>query len=492
MIDYIFRRTNEYLEHMPKALRKKYGQFFTSPETAMYMAEMLTIPQQRSLSILDPGAGSGILSAALIEVLQKIPSLENIELICYENDLNILELLRSNIEWISTHSTKKITYQIIPQNYIISQSADYNFMPNTSQHSKKYDLIISNPPYMKMSKDAPEALAMQDVCYGAPNIYFLFATMSLFNLRDDGEMVYVIPRSWTSGAYFKKFRQKLLTLGALGHIHLFISRDKIFESDSILQETMIITVKKTTTKPDSITISTTNCARDFASRTVFKAPYSTVVSGDESYVYLITNKNEASILKKINKFPETLPSLGLKMKTGVTVDFRNRSILRNDTEENAVPLFYSNHIQNGKIIFPLGKSYEYIVTEKNGLKQKNTNYLFVKRFTSKEEHRRLQCGVYLAKKYPEYNEISTQNKINFICGMHSLSECIVYGLYVLFNSTFYDSYYRILNGSTQVNSTEINTIPVPSIDIIETMGKELIHSKDMSEDACDSILRRYI
>ncbi len=87
--------------------------------------------------------------------------------------------------------------------------------------------------------------------------------------------------------------------------------------------------------------------------------------------------------------------------------------------------------------------------------------MFVKRFTAKEEHRRLQCGVYLARKHPEYTEISTQNKINFISGLRELSECVVYGLYVLFNSTLYDSYYRILNGSTQVNSTEINSMPVP-------------------------------
>ena len=68
------------------------------------------------------------------------------------------------------------------------------------------------------------------------------------------------------------------------------------------------------------------------------------------------------------------------------------------------------------------------------------------------------------KKHPEYSQISTQNKINFIDGMRDLSECVVYGLYVLFNSTLYDCYYRILNGSTQVNSTEVNSMPVPSMD----------------------------
>ena len=477
---------------MPKFMRKKYGQFFTSPETAAFMADLFAIPLQESISILDPGAGSGVLSVALIERLQNVPSIKKIKLVCYENDPNILALLQSNLEWACAYSKKEISYQIITENYILSQTSDYNFMFDANPTPEKYDCVIGNPPYMKVAKDAPEALAMPDVCYGAPNLYFLFASMSLFNLRDDGEMVYIIPRSWTSGAYFKKFRQEFLSIGTLEHVHLFVSRDKVFEEESVLQETIIIKVRKTAIKPENITISTTPTNGNFSNKKVFDVPYSTVVNGEEFYVYLVTNEREADTLNTLNKLGETLPSIGLRMKTGLTVDFRNREALRNCTEEKAVPLFYSQHIQNGKVVFPVGKEHEYIVTKQSGLRQQNTNYLFVKRFTAKEEHRRLQCGVYLARKYPEYTEISTQNKINFICGQKDLSECVVYGLYVLFNSTLYDCYYRILNGSTQVNSTEINAMPVPSMSIIEAMGKELIRVRDMSEESCDNILRNYI
>lgn len=266
----------------------------------------------------------------------------------------------------------------------------------------------------------------------------------------------------------------------------------MFEKESVLQETIIIKAKKTQSKPNKITITTTQSNADFSNRTVFEAPYSTVVNGDESYVYLVTNTEEVQTLNELNRWTDTLPDIGLKMKTGLTVDFRNRAALRDSAEDDAVPLFYSQHIQDGKGVFPAGKEHEYIVTEQRGLLQENTNYLFVKRFTAKEEHRRLQCGVYLARKHHEYTEISTQNKINFISGLRELSECVVYGLYVIFNSTLYDSYYRILNGSTQVNSTEINSMPVPPMNTIEAMGKELIRVRDMSEATCDNILRSYI
>lgn len=97
--------------------------------------------------------------------------------------------------------------------------------------------------------------------------------------------------------------------------------------------------------------------------------------------------------------------------------------------------------------------------------QENKNYLFVRDLTAKEEPRRhTMWGLSIIENFHRYKKISTQNKINFIDGvLTEMSECLVYGLYVLFNSTIYDEYYRILNGSTQVNSTEINNMPVPEL-----------------------------
>lgn len=493
ILDHVIDTTNEYIVQMPKAERKAYGQFFTSKETATFMASLFSMPVGKAeISILDPGAGSGILSAALIERLQSVFNLQKIYLTCYETDANIIDLLEENLEWICQQSRIRVDYHIIFDNFILSQSLEYNHMIGAAPDPTKYDMVIGNPPYKKIAKGAPEAMAMPDVCYGAPNLYFLFAAMGLFDLKEHGELVYIIPRSWTSGAYFTRFRQEFLSAGVLKHLHLFVSRDKVFEQESVLQETIIIEVEKTSIKPQRIRITTTQTNRDFSDKTEFEAPYETVVSGKDAYVYLVTNAQEVATLQQLNQLQDTLPSIGLKMKTGLTVDFRNREALRNTAEDDAVPLFFAQHIQDGKVVFPVGKEHEYLVTEQSGLLQQNTNYLFVKRFTAKEEHRRLQCGVYLARRNPTYTKISTQNKINFICGLRELSECVVYGLYVLFNSTLYDCYYRILNGSTQVNSTEINSMPVPPMSTIEAMGKDLIRVKDMSETSCDNILRSYI
>lgn len=493
MIDRVIEQTNVYIDGMPKKERKKFGQFFTSKETAMYMAGLFSIAGDRkNITVLDTGAGSGILSCALVEVLQNNKNIHSISLTCYETDSNILEILRNNLEYVKKNARIEIIYEIITDNYIISQYLDFNQMLGCNPNPIKYDIVIGNPPYMKIPKEAPEAAAMPDICYGAPNLYFLFASMGLFNLKCEGELVYIIPRSWTSGAYFKKFREYILTEGKLEHIHLFVSRNKVFDKEDVLQETIIIKLRKTQIQPDEVIVTSSHTNNDFINITEIKAPYDVVVSGKDKYVYLVTDVDEIMVLEKLNKLGHTLPDIGLKMKTGLTVDFRNRDILRDQSEEGAIPLFYSQHIQNGIVEFPINKEHEYIVTDQKGLKQQNKNYLFVKRFTAKEEKRRLQCGVYLSKKYPQYEVISTQNKINFIDGLATgLSECVVYGLYVIFNSSIYDTYYRILNGSTQVNSTEVNSMPVPELEIIQEIGQKIIMSKDFSEASCDKLLEVY-
>lgn len=486
-------RTNEFINDYPKSERKKIGQFFTGEKTAKYMASLLSIPKQDSLVILDPGSGSGILSIALLELIETKPWVNCVKLICFETDENVIPILRDNLEMVKENCSFLLEYCIKTENYITSQAAafEHTLLVESNLTEEKFDLIIENPPYKKISKASLEAQLVPSICKGAPNLYFIFVALSLFNLKAGGEMAVIIPRSWTSGLYFKNFRNYLFHNGSLERLHLFTSRNKVFDKETVLQETLILKIKKRK-QIDSIEVTTSENSISFDNCSSFLAPKQVIVSGPDNYVYLVTNKKDLEVLEKLNKWKNTLVDLGLKMKTGLTVDFRSRSSLRNSKEEGTIPLFYSQHMKNGRINFPCGKEGEWLKTDKKGLHQPNENYLFVKRFTAKEEKKRLQCSIYLATDCPNYLTISTHNKINFIAGKSPLDVNTVYGLYVLFSSTIYDQYYRILNGSTQVNSTEINSMPVPSLDIIKQMGDALIKEEALSVEICDRIVERYI
>ena len=484
MLNHVINKTAEYLAGMPKTKRKKIGQFFTGPETARFMARLFSVPQKEHLYILDPGTGSGILAAALMERLEQENCIQSVSLICYETEPAILDLLKGNLEYIKSVVRFELDYKIIAENYITSQQSPIEFA----------DLIIGNPPYLKINRLAEEAAMMSHVVYGAPNLYFLFASRSIENLRDMGELVYIIPRSWTSGAYFKAFRQFLFKKTTIENIHLFVSRDKVFEHEAVLQETMIIKLKKQTGKAKDIVITSTETSNDFNNIQQITVPVKLVVGNDDNqYVYLVTNNEEADVLRRLSVFHNTLPSLYMKMKTGLTVDFRELEHLMDRPTDDNVPMFFAQHLKNGRISFPIGKHGEYIDTRKSSLLQPNDNYLFVKRFTSKEESRRLQCSIYLREDFPNHEKISTQNKLNFITrNKKGLTKQMVYGLYCLFNSTLYDKYYRILNGSTQVNSTEVNTMPMPALDGIVYLGQQLMLRNDLAENTCDEILEEYL
>lgn len=89
-----------------QSLNEKVRSVFTSKETAVFMAGLFGVPENKTrLQILDAGAGSGVLSIALIERLQEIPKLQYVHLVCYENDSKIIELLRKNLQWVRQHTT---------------------------------------------------------------------------------------------------------------------------------------------------------------------------------------------------------------------------------------------------------------------------------------------------------------------------------------------------------------------------------------------------
>lgn len=476
-LDTAYRTTATFVDSIPKTERKRYGQFFTSRKSAEFMADLLTVDMSApELHILDAGAGTGLLSVAAVKRLRNSGYKGYLFVCCYETDEKVLPTLTENMETLKKEYN--IQYRIRTENFLLEKDKIL---------AERYEIVIGNPPYLKISKDAPEALAMPEVCHGAPNLYFLFWAKCIRWMQNDGQLVYIIPRSWTSGAYFEKFRSFLFSYCSITHIHIFDSRDKVFDGEAVLQETMIIRVVKNTTRPDSVSMSASSSSQ-FLDVRHFQVPYSTVVAPN-NFVFLVTAEQESRVLERLNRLPETLSSLNMKMHTGLIVDFRTREVLRSIPEEGTYPLFFSHHIREGRVVWPDGREDEYIKTERMSYLQQNADYVLVKRFTAKEEKRRLQCGICLRSDYPQYEYISTQNKINFI-RCHTPEDA--YGIYVLLNSSLYDSYYRILNGSTQVNSTEINLMPVPSLETVRAMGRQLMDSGDLSESQCNNIIEQWI
>jgi adenine-specific DNA-methyltransferase len=71
-------------------------------------------------------------------------------------------------------------------------------------------------------------------------IYAIFMAISARLLKENGELIFITPRSYASGSYFKLFREYFFKIIEIDNVHLFVSRKDTFNRDKVLQETVII------------------------------------------------------------------------------------------------------------------------------------------------------------------------------------------------------------------------------------------------------------
>ena len=87
MLNLAVRNTGKLIREKSKSENVRLGRLFTKKDTARLMASMLVIDENKTaFTVLDPGAGTGILSAAVVEeICKRAPSCKQIFLTCYEN-----------------------------------------------------------------------------------------------------------------------------------------------------------------------------------------------------------------------------------------------------------------------------------------------------------------------------------------------------------------------------------------------------------------------
>ena len=473
-----------------KKTKKDKGQFFTPTDIAYYMSQFSSITK-KNIRILDPGCGTGVLSIALCLHLAENTNVKGIHLDLYENDNAIYEILESNIlELKKVLSSKNIHFQynLMLNNFITSNEEEWN-----NNSGQKYDLIISNPPYKKLSITSEESTAMKSIVKGQPNIYALFMAMSLHLLLPEGEMIFITPKSFCSGAYFDLFRKYFFENCDITNIHLFTNRSNTFLSEKVLQETIIFKAIKSKDMNRVVKI-TSSTDSNFEIIDSISVAHSDLyrIHNLKSNFYLLKNQGEYNILKLINSFTSTFESLGYKFKTGPIVDFRMDTYISGSTKLDN-PLIWPCHISpSGFVRFPNDQQKDQYIKSIKSFLLPNKETIIIKRFTSMDEKRRLSPNLFFP--LSGYNQIGIENHLNYL-STNSKTEIGIeelYGIYCILNTTIYDQYYRILNGNTQVNVYELNNIPIPDKNNIFELGRWLISSHDMSVQVCDMLFKKLI
>lgn len=471
--------------------RKTRGQFFTPTPIARFMASLFSRIGPE-FCLLDPGAGIGALSVAVCERVLQLRTPRSILIHLFENDSDAIPLLKKNMQncyKVLAAAGHSLSFTIHETDFIISQG------PTLSQQARLFDKdseipsfhgIITNPPYFKINKNSDYARIMDAVVHGQPNIYCLFMAIAAGLLEKHGELVAITPRSFCSGLYFREFRRWMFQRVDLTHVHLFKSRRKTFQEAKVLQESVITRWRRDTKVGGTVTVTTSH-DRQFSDILEQKFPHSRLVdnTAGEMLVCIPESPEDAQIIECVERWPNRFEDMGLQISTGPVVMFRAKKFLRNRLNDKAcVPLLSAHNIKPFRTTWPVNKPKWPVAFADLAASQKHLvptrNYVLVKRFSAKEERRRLTAGCFL-KSDTKYPRVGLENHINYIYHMtRELTVDEIYGIAALFNSAFLDRYFRTISGNTQVNATEIRLMKFPDLNCVTNIGKRAKRCRNLS------------
>ena len=484
--------------------RAEFGQFMTPPATARLMASMFRADTDH-IKFLDAGAGVGSLTAAFVsEICSRPTKPKTVHATAYEIDSTLAAYLADTLNQCRKaceqagikFESELVTRDFISDGVQILRTDLFSDIP-------PFNCAILNPPYKKISSDSDTRSRLRNIGVETSNLYTGFLAVVVKLLAPGGEMVAITPRSFCNGPYFKPFRKLLLDALAMRRIHVFESRQVAFKEDEVLQENVIFHGDKNRDPninsrnahgPVTICSSTGPSDDFFVMRSVAYEQF--VRTGDPEYfMHIVPDELGASIAERFASLHSTLPDIGIEVSTGRVVDFRATDFLRMFPSVDTVPLIYPRNFENGYIAWPKtgGKKPQAmaILPGAKGLLVPNGMYVLTKRFSSKEENRRVVAAVYDPNRI-DAKEIGFENHTNFyhIRG-HGLPETLAKGLAGFLNSTLLDLHFRQFSGHTQVNATDLRNMKYPTREQLEELGSR-IENEFPTQDVLDKYLEEIL
>ena len=468
--------------------KAQLGQYFTSNGIARFMTDLFAPREHNTCLLLDAGAGLGYLSEAFLEKW-------------VAGGLNFTELLVDAFEIDSSLSTSLSLslgkYRQYPGFSANVRHADFITVATEwlsgslfAEELPQYTHAILNPPYKKIQSGSAYRAALRRAGIETVNLYTAFIALALSLLADGGQLVAIVPRSFCNGPYYRSFREFVLQRAALRHVHLFESRTTAFKDDDVLQENVIILLERNGRQgPVRITTSFDDTFSGFAAHDY---PFEQIVFPDdgEQIIYIPTSP-EQNAIEISTTIQYTLADLGVQVSTGPVVDFRVKAQLRDLPDADSVPLLYPSHFRNGRLAWPIAgaKKPNAIVCDPDTEKwlYPNGYYCVVRRFSSKEEKRRIVAGVVDPAKFPGVSLLGFENHLNILHeDKHGLPGHLAWGLATYLNSTTVDDFFRRFNGHTQVNATDLRLIKYPGRAQLLALGEWAERQEEPTQASIDA------
>ncbi len=482
MLKMVVRNSKKLIRRMSASEGIRIGRFLTKIDVARGMAQSITYVQKNTVCVLDPGAGTGILAAAVVEEICMRGGVSEIYLTCYENDPMFLPMLADNMERMRKRA--RHDYKVKVRVNVL----DADFLTSRHESHERYDYIIVNPPQELYEGDHPAMQLHPDIFTTAtiPSSA-LFVYMASELLAPDGQMVAILPTTAATAVQLSAFRRSLFEAAPPEALLLYTKNGKRGEE---LKKTFALKLREGGMTPPTIR---TYISREDGTEFNEEEPrsYGSVVRAEDYALTLMCGEDEQLILDFMRSLPCSFDTFHLKVHTGLTLESRHRELLRDKPEDGAIPLIHPRCLHDGTVTHPrLGIGGQYIIPAIPSLKQPNKNILLMKRVPAKSDKRRIMCAPYLAGA-SMFRYISTHNKLNYIDvdGKEQMDPPFLYGLHAFLSSEVVDRYIRIISKTAQLNARDLASMPLPTATQLRSIGAKLMTIRVYKPEYCDRVVK---
>jgi adenine-specific DNA-methyltransferase len=157
-----------------------------------------------------------------------------------------------------------------------------------------------------------------------------------------------------------------------------------------------------------------------------------------------------------------------------------------------IPLLSVQNVRPFRVIWPARSERKTYIFTVSPASQKllvpASNYVLIRRFSAKEETRRLVASPIAADAFGG-PWMALENHLNYVYHVRRpLSQAETLGIAALLNSRLLDIYFRTVSGNTQVNAADIRAMPFPDLSTLTRIGDAIARVDSADSAAVEAVI----
>jgi adenine-specific DNA-methyltransferase len=225
-----------YTAMLPDEMRSRLGAYYTPPPLAERLVAMATSAgvNWKTCRVLDPACGGGAflsaVAAPIVNAAGHAPAAKTIAGIAsrlkgFEIDPYAAWLSQTFLE-VCFMPLCLEAKQRLP---VVVEVRDSLLVDEPKDATDRYDLVIGNPPYGRVSLTTEVRARYKRSLFGHANLYGVFTDLAIRLAKNGGVIAYVTPTSFLAGEYFKALRALLASSARPVNIDFVSVRKGVFD-----------------------------------------------------------------------------------------------------------------------------------------------------------------------------------------------------------------------------------------------------------------------